>query len=71
MRLGSNSERCDVDNTAKTSGHGLPLYFAVSSFHQIARIVFNNLLIDNPGLLDEMWHLLDLYAVIEMTEDVD
>ena len=40
LRLGSDSEMCGVDNSAKTTGHGLPLYFAISSFTSISTMIF-------------------------------
>lgn len=68
LRLGSDPEMCGVDNTAKTTGHGLPLFFAVSAFNLIVFIVFNNFIIDNRKLVDDFERLIDLYAIIDHEE---
>ena len=69
LRLGSDSEICGVDNSAKTTGHGLPLYFAVSSFNLIAYIVFTNMNINGEKLIHELDELSDLYARIDHEEN--
>ena len=69
LRLGSDSEMCGVDNSAKTTGHGLPLYFAISSFNLIAYIVFTNMNIDGEKLIHELDELSDLYAGIDYEEN--
>ena len=65
LRLGSERVCYGVDNTAKTSGHGLPLHFAVYSFCLVTLIVFNTLSIDDKGLLSDLDHLADLYMAID------
>lgn len=65
LRLGSDPLICGVDNTAKTSGHGLPLYYSVKSFNIICVIVFSNLGIDGNKLIQKFDKLIDLYARID------
>ena len=69
LRLGSDSEICGVDNSAKTTVYGLPLYFAVSSFSLIAYIVFSNMNINGNKLIHELDELSDLYARIDREEN--
>lgn len=69
LRLGSDSEIGDVDNSAKTTGYGLPLYFAVNSFNLIAYIVFSNMSINGEKLIHDLDELLDLYARIDLEEN--
>ena len=68
LRLGSDPDICGVDNSAKTSGHGLPLYFAVSSFNLIVYIVFGNLGIEGEKLIKECDELMDFYAAVDHEE---
>lgn len=68
LRLGSDPDMCGVDNSAKVSGHGLPLYFAVSSFVVITIISFGNFNINCGDLIKKLDRLLDLYAAIDHDE---
>ena len=70
LRLGSDSDKCGVDNSAKTSGHGLPLYLAVFSFNIINLIVCSNLNIDGKEIFHEFDKLVDLYAAADEESNV-
>lgn len=65
LRLGSDPGMCGVDNTAKISGHGQPLFFAARSFYVITKIVFGNLNIVDEKLINEFDQLINLYAAID------
>lgn len=69
LRLGSSPAFCGIDNSVKTTGHDLPLYFSVSSFVLIAIVVFGFFKINFERIVRGFDELEDLYASIFSAEE--